>query len=302
MGRIPKLLREPLLHFLLLGGALFLLHAWRSGSVSAPAGPSGAQAARIVVTQDDIARMERQFVATWQRPPGEEERRGLIEDFVRNEIYCREAIAIGLDRDDDVIRRRLRTKMEFLYEDVANWAEPTDDELRTFMLKHAEKYRTEPSVAFRQVFVSMAKRGASGESEARRLLARLTAGVDPNSVGDATMLEPEFPLSPLSDIRAQFGDEFAKALPTLAPGRWTGPIRSTYGLHLVLVSRRDDGALPEFGEIRDAVKRDWTIEKQSQVKDAAYAKLRERYTVAVETPTTTTPSTASAGDLGASAR
>ncbi len=297
-----RVLSEPLLHFLLIGGVLFLLFGWRGGSSPSPTGQAGTPALQIVVTSSDVDHLNTQFARTWQRPPSDEETRALVEDFVRNEIYCREAIAIGLDRDDPVLRRQLRQKMEFIYEDITSWAEPTDEELRAYMEKHREAYLSDPQVAFRQVYVDATKRGGGAESEARRVLARLAAGADPDSVGDRTLLEAEAPLTPVREIGMQFGDEFARRLVGLTPGRWAGPIRSGYGLHMVRISRSVGPRLRDLREVREAVKRDWTAERQRQVKDAAYAKLRERYTVTVEKPTAATVSVATNGGAGAKAR
>jgi parvulin-like peptidyl-prolyl isomerase len=282
--RIMNLFKEPLLHFLLIGAALFLLYGLGSNPAFMPGGQATTQTAQIVVTRDAVDQMNTLFAKTWQRPPNEEEQKKLIEDFVRNEIYYREAIAIGLDRDDEVLKRRLRQKMEFIFEDISSVAEPTDEDLKAFMKKNREKYLIDPQVAFRQVYVSVYKRGASAESDARQTLAQLTAGADPDSVGDNTMLLPEIPLSPLWDIRKQFGDEFSRNLLEIKPGRWAGPIRSGFGLHLLYVRERLGGRLPDLNEAREMLKRDWMIERQKELKDAAYAKIRERYTVTVEKP------------------
>jgi hypothetical protein len=279
-----NILREPLLHFLLIGAALFLLFDWKGKSASMPGGQAGTQAAQITVSRDAVEQMNSQFAKTWQREPTEEEQKGFVEDLIRNEIFYREAIAIGLDRDDEVLKRRLRQKMEFIYEDISSWAEPTDEDLRAFMKKNREKFLTDPQLSFRQVFVNAGRRGKSAESDARQILAQLAAGADPDTVGDPTLLEPDIPLAPIWDIKKQFGDEFGKNLLELNPGKWTGPIRSGFGLHLVFVKERHDRRLPELNEVRETVKRDWLIEQQKELKDAAYAKIRERYTVIVERP------------------
>jgi hypothetical protein len=288
--RIAKLFKEPLLHFLLIGAALFLLNGWRGNSVSLPGGQPGTPTAQVVVTLDDINQMNGQFAKTWQRLPNEVEQKGLIEDFIRNEIFYREALAIGLERDDEVLRRRLRQKMEFIFENISSMAEPTEADLQAFLLKQSEKYLTDPKTAFRQVFISKYKRGERAESDARQILAQLTAGADPDTVGDSTLLEPEVPLSPLWDIRKQFGDEFARSLLDIKLGRWAGPVRSGFGLHLVFVKDRMGGRMPDLNEVREAVKRDWMIEKQKDMKDAAYAKIRNRYAVTIEKPKMTTAS------------
>jgi hypothetical protein len=249
-----------------------------------PGGQAGPPTAQIVVSRDALEQLNSQFAKTWQRPPTEEEQKGLVEDFIRNEIYYREAIAIGLDRDDEVLKRRLRQKMEFIYEDITSWAEPTDEDLKAFMKRHREKYLTDPQLSFRQVYLNGKKRGTDGESNARQVLTQLSKGADPDSVGDPTLLESEVWLSPLWDIKKQFGAEFARSLLDLKPGAWAGPIKSGFGLHLVFVSERLDRRLLELHEVREAVKRDWTAEKQTQLRDAAYAKIRERYSVTVERP------------------
>jgi len=279
---VGKLLREPLVHFLLIGAGLFLLFGWRGGPAAPPAGQSGPQSAKIVVTQGDIDQAITTFTRTWQRPPTEEEAKGLVEDFVRNEIYYREALAIGLDRDDGVIRRRLRQKMEFIFEDIASHTDPTDAELLAYMNTHPEPYRVDPQIAFRHVYVNADKRGKNAEADARQILANLNAGADPETAGDPILLASEVPLSPLWDIKKQFGEEFGRNLLELKSGKWAGPVHSGYGLHLVLVTKRVGGRLPELKEVREVVKRDWTFDRQKEVKDAAYAKIRERYTVVVE--------------------
>jgi len=289
---MKKLLKEPLLHFLLIGAGLFLLFGWRGGPASLPAGQSGQQSAKIVVAQGDSDRMVETFTRIWQRMPTEEEVKGLVEDLVRDEIYYREALAIGLDRDDSVIKRRMRQKMEFIFEDIAAQAEPTDEELLAYMEKHPDSYLVDPQIAFRHVYVNLDKRGKNAEADARQILAKLNEGVNTDLVGDSFMLDTEIKLSPLWEIRKQFGEEFSRNLLELKSEKWEGPVRSGFGLHLVLVTKRVGGHLPELKEVREIVKRDWMAERQKELKDAAYAKLRDRYSVEVERPKTETLSSA----------
>jgi len=276
------LIREPLVHFLLIGAGLFLLFGLKGNPASLSGGQSGPLTARIVITQGDIDQMIALFGKTWQRTPTEEEIKGLIDEFVRDEIYYREAIAIGLDKDDSVLRRRLRQKMEFIFEDITSRAEPKDEDLNAFLKKHSEKYLIDPQMSFRHVYVNADKRGKSADADARQILAQLNEGADPDSVGDPLLIESEIRLAPLWDIRKQFGDQFSRGLLTLKQGRWDGPVLSGFGLHLVFVRKRVGGRLPELTEVREMVKRDWMFEKQKELKDAAYAKIRERYTVVVE--------------------
>lgn len=283
-AKIMSLLKEPLLHFLLIGAVLFFLYDRNGNLAPTPGGQAGSTVAQIVLAQADIDRMNTQFGKIWQRPPTEEERKAIVEDLARSEIYYREAVAIGLDRDDEVLKRRLRQKMEFILEDISSWTEPTDQELTAFMKKHRDNYLVDPLIAFRQVYVSTYKRPKSADADARQILAQLVKGDDPDTVGDTTMLEPELRLSPLRDIGKQFGDDFARSLAGLKPGAWSGPLRSAFGLHLVLVKERRNGRLPELPEVREAVKRDWMVLRQKELKDAAYAKIRARYTITVERP------------------
>ena len=279
-----KLLREPLVHFLLIGAGLFLLFGWRGNPASLPGGQSGPQSSKIVVTQGDIDQMIAMFGKKWLRPPSEEEVKGLVENFVREEIYYREGLAIGLDRDDTVIRQRMRQKMEFIFEDLTVQAEPTDEELHAYMKRHPAAYAVDLQIAFRHVYFNADKRGRNAEADARQVLAQLNAGADPDSAGDPFLLEPDSRLLPLWDIRKQFGEEFSRSLLELKQGKWEGPVRSGYGLHLVFVSRRVGGRMPELNAVREMVKRDWTAERQKELKDAAYGKIRERYTVEIEKP------------------
>lgn len=287
MGRLQTVktyFREPLVHFLLIGAGLFLLFGWRGGPAFSPAGPSGPQSTTIIVTRDDVDQMTRTFARTWQRPPMEEEVDRLVEDFVRNEIYYREALAIGLDRGDTVIRRRMRQKMEFIMENITNQAEPTDEELLAYMKMHPESFLLDPQIAFQQVYLNTDRRGRSAESDARKILAQLNNGADPDKIGDFIPLDAEIGLSPLWEIRRTFGAEFSRNLLELKGGKWEGPVRSGYGLHLVFVKKRVEGRLPGLDEVREKVKREWAFARQKELKDATYREIKKRYVVTIEKP------------------
>lgn len=285
--RIISFFKEPLLHFLLIGAALFFVYGGMGNNASMPDGQAAMSMEKIVVTQDNIDKMNSLFTKTWQRPPNKEEQEGLVEDFIRSEIYYREAIAMGLDRDDEVLKRRLRQKVEFIYEDITSWAEPTDEDLRIFMEKHREKYLADPKVAFHQIYFNPDQRKTDVDFDIQQILVQLNAGGDPDSVGDSTLLESEIKLSPLWNIRKQFGDEFCKNLVELKPGEWAGPIISGVGIHLVFVREHVKARPLDLLETRESVKRDWLVEKQQELKDAAYVKLRERYSVTIEKKTLT---------------
>ncbi len=276
--RAPRLLHEPLVQFLALGAALFLLFQW-SGT--------GPGSNRIVLTPGLIEHLTAGFMRTWQRPPTEAEIKGLIDDHVREEIAVREATAMGLDRDDTIIRRRLRQKLEFLVEDAVETVQPTDVELESWLENHADAFRIEPQIEFRQVYLSRERRGGATEADAERLLARVTAaGPDAatDQLGDPTMLPPEFPLAPVSDVSRVFGPDFAERLLAIEPGQWTGPIESGFGIHLVLVRRHSEGSLPDLSRVRPAVEREFLAERRKQELNAMYERLLEKYVVVVERP------------------
>ncbi len=276
--RLKSVLGEPLLHFLAIGAALFLYFHWSGGG-------SGPASGRIALTAGQIEHLAAGFEKTWQRPPAEAELKGLIDDWLREEIAVREAMAAGFDRDDTIIRRRLRQKLEFLLEDVANAAEPTEQELRAWMDAHADAFRIEPQVAFRQVYVSPDRRGAKAEADARAILARLTsAGPEAriDDLGDPIMLPREIDLVPRSEVARTFGVDFVERIETIASGTWTGPVESGYGLHLVLVRERVQGALPDLAAVRPAVERDFQADRRTRQLAAMYERLLEKYTVVIE--------------------
>ena len=281
-----KLLREPLVHFLALGAALFAL--------SAVLGERGTTQDRIVVTSGQIEHLAATFARTWQRPPTPPELQALIDAWVREEIYAREARALGLDLDDTVIRRRLWQKMEFLVEDAAA-TPPSEAELQVYLTAHPDAFRTEPRLSFRQVFVSPDRRGDGAASDAVTLLERLrAAGPGADIAGDRLRVPDELQRVPRSEITRLFGDVFAARLESVEPGAWVGPIESGYGLHLVFVRERVDGRLPPLAEVRPAVEREWLAARRKAQVETAYQERRARYTVVIEPPATSEDKVATA--------
>jgi hypothetical protein len=271
---IRRWLREPLVHFLALGALLFLVAQWRGGGASN----------RIVITPGQIDSLTAGFARRWQRAPTEAELKGLVDDHVRDELAAREAVGLGLDRDDTVIRRRLRQKLEFLVEDTIDASPVTDQELQAWLERHPEQFRLDPEVAFRQVYLSPERRGASAEGDAKRLLARLpvASGDLPADVGDPSMLPVEVERSARRDIASQFGERFADEVAAIDPGHWAGPVRSSYGLHLVFVRERREGRMPALEEVRAAVEREALSAQRRRRIDEMYETMLSRYRVVVE--------------------
>ena len=277
---LKKLMREPLAHFVLLGAGLF---AW-----SALWGQPGTRNERIVVTEAHVSRLIEIFGRTWQRPPTERELQGLVDEHIKEEILYREALAMGLDRDDTIIRRRLRQKMEFLYEDLAAQYDPADEELEAYLAEHVERFRIEGPLSFAHVYISIDRRGDKAIDDAKALLARLNR--DPEASGDVASLGDRLPLpsnyesTTPSEIAKMFGRAFAERVSGLPVGEWSRPVESGYGLHLVLVSERSEDRMPELAEVREAVTRDWRVREREQTNEDLFQKLRERYHVVVEFP------------------
>jgi hypothetical protein len=275
---LKRILREPLLHFLLLGAAIFASYSWVSKRVSDEPGT-------IVITAGQIASTAEGFTRTWRRPPTSEELEGLVRDQVREEVYYREALALGLDRDDTIIRRRLRQKMEFLTDDVAAQAQPTDEELSAYLNAHPNLFRVNGRATFTHVFLDPQKHGENIARDAAKLLTQLNqAGgkADVSALGDSLLLDQTFDRIPTGEIEKLFGDKFAAKFADLAPGQWQGPIESGYGVHLVFVSERTEGRLPALSEIRENVQREWANSRRMEANENFYRELLKRYTVTIE--------------------
>lgn len=270
-------LREPLVHFLSIGLVLFLLSAWRGTS-----GPD-----RIVVTAGQLASLTSTFSGSWQRQPTGQELKGLLDERIRDEIAVREAAALGLDRDDSVIRRRLRQKLEFIVEGDVDATPLGDRELQAYLDQHADRYKREPVVTFRQVYLDPSRRRTTLDQDGATLLARLSAAgprADISRAGDALMVPAEMPQAPRSGVARLFGDTFADTLLTAPVGRWTGPVASGFGVHVVYIAYRTEARAAQLQDVRADVERDMRDALRRQRLDEMYAQLLTRYRVSVEHP------------------
>jgi hypothetical protein len=276
--KIP-LLREPLLHFLVLGAALFCLF----GMV----GKKDAEVpAKIVISAPRVTVLADRFARTWRRQPTEQELQGLVEHDIRDEVFYREGRAAGLDRDDLVIRRRVRQKMEFLSED-STATEATEEQLAAYLAANPNRFRTEDRFTFHHVFLSATRRGSALEGDAKQIadaLARVTATVDAAAIGDPFLLGEEFRAMPQSEAERTFGDGFSKKLSIVEPGAWRGPISSSFGVHFVFINERSNGEVPPLDSIRDVVQREWQNARRIEAEQKLYRTLRDRYQIIVEMP------------------
>jgi PPIC-type PPIASE domain len=286
MTVVSKLLREPLVHFVLIGAGVFGLYALVAGD--------RPEAVRdtIVVTDGRVQQLAQVFAKTWQRPPTQKELRGLINAYIKEEVYYREALKLGLDRDDTLIRRRMQQKMEFVTEPSDELVRADDAALQAFLDAHKAAFRVEPRLAFDQVFLNPDRPGAAAPVRAKHTLEVLKAsapGDIPPDVGDPTLLPTSMALSPLSNIARNFGDAFATNLTDLPEEEWAGPIKSPYGLHLVRITKRLNGYDPKLAEIRAAVEQEWRTQEREKFQEQAYDDLLAKYEVVLPSGKTVRP-------------
>jgi parvulin-like peptidyl-prolyl cis-trans isomerase-like protein len=267
-------LREPLFHFLLIGLAVFGLNA-----VFASRREGGRSSDReIAVSQGQMKSMEEMFRRQWGRPPSADELQGLVNDYVREEVLMREAIALGLDRDDAVVRRRLAQKMEFLSEDAVSVMQPREADLRAYMAQHPKDFAAEPRLTFSQIGLDPEK-----QKDAPRLLGELNRGHDDlEALTYIRMLPVHVDTMVRGDVVALFGPQFTAKIETLPAGTWVGPIPSGYGPHLVRLESIQPGQAPTFEAAREAVAREWSAAKRQEMKDAQLNALLARYKITVE--------------------
>jgi hypothetical protein len=269
--KFRRIFHEPLLHFLLLGLALFAYY----GRVA----PDDDGKRRIVVTQAEVDLLATQFQGTWNRPPGPVELNGLVDSYVRDEILYREGVALGLDRDDAVIKRRVRQKLDVLFEESVAQRPATDADLRAYLDANPAAFRKPAVVSFDQVYFGADAVAPQRLEQARTALAR---GADPATFGQATLLPARQDAMPLDLVARDFGEQFAGQLATAPVGEWSGPVKSGFGTHLVRVTAIEPAQLPKLAEVREVVAREWENERRKLAHADALAKLRERYDVEIQ--------------------
>ena len=279
-GSVSRLVKEPLFHFLLLGLAIYAGYAWLNP------GKAPENDRTIVVGAGEYAWMRTSFEKRWNRPPTSEEMEGLVQEYVRETAFYREALAMGLDKDDTIVRRRLAQKLEFLVQDLIDVKPATDAELETYFSEHRADYRQPDLVTFTHVFVDPDKRGAETRNDAAKIRDALEKLDDPTSgareLGDPFMLQLYYPERTEADISKLFGGEFARSLGDLSLGAWQGPVLSGYGVHLVYVHGREIFPDPVFADVRDRVADDWMEARRKKLNDEYRERLLEKYTIVIE--------------------
>ena len=276
---IRALLREPFVHFAVIGALLFGIDAYLSDDAAV------ADKDEIVVSAGRIDQLAAAFAKTWSRPPTESELRALVDDYVLDEALFREGVAMGIDEDDPVIRRRVRSKIEFIIDDLADLEAVSDEVLAAWLAENTGSYRLPARFTFAQVFLNPAPLGETALEVAEERLAQLHQagdGVDPRSFGDATML-PLVNADYRFDLVANtYGKTFAEQLAEVPVGEWSGPLESAYGLHLVHLQAMTPGRTPELAEVREAVERDWRSAQRQAAVSRYYDQALKRYDVSIE--------------------
>lgn len=275
-----KLLREPIVHFILIGAVFFVLYSfWGQQDVE-------NQDRAITITSGEIVWLTDAWEKRWNRPPTPEERDGLIKQYLREMILYREAVAMGLDRDDSVIRRRLAQKLEFLSQDLISPTPPAEDELKAYFEEHIEQYQAPDLVTMTHVFIDPDLRDDHTLADAAVIKKQLQALNEPPrnawDYGDAFMLQSYYPERSKAELLKLFGSGFADSVFALSKQEWHGPVLSGYGVHLVYVHDHQEVEPPKFNEVEEQVRQDWENDKREQLNEQFIESIVARYDVIIE--------------------
>jgi len=274
-GWFSLLLKDPLFHFVVLGAILFTAYLYVNEDIEV------SEPKRIIIDQNVLARLTVPFTQSWMRKPTKEELNGLVHEYIKEEIIYREALELGLDKDDPVIRRRMRQKMEFLNQDISDPPKATDAVLQVYLDKHKSAFVRPPMATFTQLFFRL-----DSADDVERIKAHLVElhgltieQTDLAAIGDTTLLTASMIDASPAEVARVFGQEFAKELFTFGDQKWVGPIRSGFGLHLVYIEKLVQSETPALEDIRKAVERDWLSEQRNIANNRFYQILRDRYVV-----------------------
>jgi peptidyl-prolyl cis-trans isomerase C len=274
-----NILKDPLFHFLLIGFAIFALY----GVLNKDRASDNINV--ISVNESDIEQLKALWQKQWQRPPTKQELDGLVESHIREQVFYREALAMGLDKDDTIVRRRLMQKMEFLVADVSLPEDPEANALQEYYQNHLDRYREPARLSFSHIYFSVDQRGERAEQEAKAALDSLKkTGADANfpaDIGDRFMLPSNYANRSTDEIARDFGKEFAEQVAASPMRQWQGPVASGYGLHLVYISEVETARVRELEEVKEQVKNDYLFDLRQDANKKVYEKLRERYEINV---------------------
>ena len=265
---MKRWLKEPLLHFLIVGGLLFAAYAWLNRG-------GGGDTPRVVrITAAEVDWLQTMWTRQWQRPPSKSELRGIVTDYLKEELLAREARELGLDDNDTVVRRRLAQKLTFLVQDTARLAEVEEDELRRHYDDNREFYQSPALISFTQIFFKTEAAARQGVEALRTRSA--------TELGDPSLLERDYARTDEQSVASLFGRQFAARVFALQAGHWHGPLASPYGFHLVRISERQAARARPFDEVREQVLDAWHRAQQDKASRQFFAALLKKYNVVVE--------------------
>ena len=265
---IKNFWREPLLHFLLIGIALFAFY-------DLTAEQDNETPNLIVRNSGQIEQLTANFKRTWMRSPTQNEVDALVDNFIREEVFYREALAMGLDQNDPIVKRRMRMKLEFILEDLSS-QNISDNDLIKYLQDNPDKFKTQSEISFQQVYFNPEKR-KNMSADLEKSLLLLHNDTDPETLGDPILIPFDNPLATQNKVALTYGEDFAKKVINLNQGEWIGPVYSEFGAHIVKIQHRKDGIQPTLSDIRALVEREYLAEKRKKQKDMAYKQLRKGY-------------------------
>jgi hypothetical protein len=275
---LKRAVREPLVQFLAIGSVLFAASALLRGP------QRGSTGDRITISEGRVNQLIESYLLLAGRVPSKAELESLVDDYVTEEIDYREAVAVGLDADDTIVRRRMRQKLEFLVEDADASEEPKEAQLNEWLKTHSDQYRLPERRAIQQVLASRDTRGQAAKADAQGFLTKLMTGADPGKVGDGSMLPRALPLTTEEGVAALFGKDFAHFVFAREGTGWFGPVSSPFGEHLVFVMETETGRPATLSDVHDKVRSDWIEAKRDAARDAHQARMRRRYKVEIIWP------------------
>ena len=279
MNKINSLLKEPILHFLLIGVLLYVTYQSFNNYLNRDKNI-------IHVSKEEIQMLDQGWEMRWKRPPTPEEKEGLLRQNIRDKVLYRTAVEMGLDKEDMVIQRRMVQKVEYLGADIIQPPQPNEAELVSYFEEHKNEYKLPEIITMTHLFFDPDKRGDATLVDANEALVRLNLQDDPASnlsgIGDAFMLANYYPGKTELEIRKLFGSGFTTSVFKLEPGKWHGPVLSGYGTHLVFVHNHEINEVPEYTDVRDLVRDDWMAEKKAELEEQYIDGLLARYEVVIE--------------------
>ena len=273
-----KFLHEPLFHFLFIGLGFFILFSQLNTN------DESTDPKNIVITQSKVDAMRASYLKQRGRAPMDNEVEDLIESEIREELLYREAIALGLDKDDGVIRRRLAQKMKYLFEDLAVITEPSDADLEKFLKENASKFTLPSTLSFYQVYIDSKKHTNTLDEEVKTVLEQLknTSLQNAFTLGDRSLVAYRFLNRRKSDVKNRFGESFSKKIFKAPTNSWQGPFESAYGMHFVYIDSKEEAVLPELKQVREDVLQEYKREKTSEANEIFYNGLKDRYKIKVD--------------------